>query len=662
MDFFTQQDTARKWTGFLVLSFLLATLLIVAAVCGVVAAGLSAYQGVPLSLSRDGGFLALAGLGTVALIGGGSLYRVASLAAGGRPVAEMLGGRLIDLHTQDLAERRALNVVEEMALASGCPVPPVYVMDHEDGINAFAAGHGMEDAVIGLTRGALDRLTRDELQGVLGHEFSHILNGDMKLDLRMMGVLFGILLIGMVGWTIFRSTSGTRVTVRDSDGREREGTNPLPLIGLGLYIVGYVGVFFARLIKSAVSRQREFLADASAVQFTRNPDGHANALKKIGALSQGSKVQATRAEEASHIFFGDALGIARWNPLATHPPLTERIRRLDPSFDGDFSRIAFTQTRAPEGFTAPSGEKLPRWVGAKMGQGQTPKPAQASARMAFNATAAVASIGRPTPKNLVTAATLVDAIPQPIAELTREPESARALVYALLLDRDDSQVRQQQIDTLSENWGPEPSQQIGLIAKQLDTLGPEVRLPLVELALPMLSRMSPEKFRSFLETLRLLMEADRRITLFEYALRRLLMRALGPQFGWYVPPRTTFRSVSQLTEPTRVVLSALAQLGTQNPEECQQSYQQGYIATTWGHLPAMLEASEATLKNVDEALNVLAGATPVLKQQFLLGCATCIGHDGTITIEEGQLLRAIADALDCPMPPVFQGGNSATPA
>ncbi len=238
----------------------------------------------------------------------------------------------------DPDERRLLNVVEEMAIASGLPVPPVYLLENEPGINAFAAGHTPGDAVIAVTSGTLRRLSRDELQGVIGHEFSHILNGDMRLNIRLMGVLFGILVIGIVGWIIFRSSFGSPTRCPDDDD-DRKGFNPIPLIGLALYVIGYVGVFFGNLIKAAVSRQREFLADASAVQFTRNPDGLAGALKKIGALAEGSQIQDPHAEEASHLFFGKAVGGLDhfFGLLASHPPLVERIRRIDPSFTGDFS-------------------------------------------------------------------------------------------------------------------------------------------------------------------------------------------------------------------------------------------------------------------------------------------------------------------------------------
>src|SRR5205085_4514261 len=265
-------------------------------------------------------FLATA-VGILGIIGSGSFFKTLSLARGGRAVAELLDGRLVNPNSTDAHERKLLNVVEEMAIASGVPVPPVYVMDGEPGINAFAAGHSASDAAISVTHGAMTMLTRDELQGVIAHEFSHLLNGDMKLNLRLMGLVFGILCLTVIGRVLIRT---------------RGSKNPLPLVGLALIVVGWAGAFFGRLIQAAVSRQRELLADAAAAQFTRNPAGLAGALKKIGGLAYGSRIESPHAEEASHLFFADGVGNSLFS---THPPLTERIRALDPSFDGKFPRV-----------------------------------------------------------------------------------------------------------------------------------------------------------------------------------------------------------------------------------------------------------------------------------------------------------------------------------
>ena len=354
MDYFQSQDLAKKRTGLLVFYFAMAVILIIVSVYLAIACVLhlagsekeTAGGEHAVADLWDPQLLGAVALGTSALIGGGSLYKMASLSGGGHTVAELLGGRLLHPDSTDPDERRLLNVVEEMAIASGLPVPPVYLLENELAINAFAAGHTPGNAVVAVTLGTLRRLSRDELQGVIGHEFSHILNGDMRLNTRLIGILFGILVIGIVGWIMFRSSFGVRLGARDDNG-DRKGFNPIPLIGLALYVIGYVGVFFGNLIKAAVSRQREYLADASAVQFTRNPAGLAGALKKIGALAQGSQIQDAHAEEASHLFFGEAVGGMNnfFGLLASHPPLVERIRRIDPSFTGDFSSVSFDSDR-----------------------------------------------------------------------------------------------------------------------------------------------------------------------------------------------------------------------------------------------------------------------------------------------------------------------------
>ena len=315
-----------------------------------------------------------------------------------------MGGRLLHPQTTDLNERKILNVVEEMAIAAGTPVPPVYLLENEEGINAFAAGHAPNDAIIGVTRGCVQTLSRDELQGVIGHEFSHILNGDMRLNLRLMGVLFGILLIGLTGYILLRSTSGygyrVRVNSRDDDRGRR---NILPLIGLALYVIGYVGVFFANLIKAAVSRQREFLADASAVQFTRNPEGIAGALKKIGRLA-GSAMHEPRAAEASHMFFGNIGGVGQlFGLLATHPPLVERIRRLDPSFDGDFSKVRLD---------APAAEPTPI---------EPPRRQPRARSFSFNPAEAVARVGTIGAPQLLYAAGFLDDLAPAVSRQVRDP-------------------------------------------------------------------------------------------------------------------------------------------------------------------------------------------------------------------------------------------------
>jgi Zn-dependent protease with chaperone function len=646
MDFFQNQETARKKTGLLIVYFALAVVLIIATVYLAIATILhwadpSVPADEPLTVAAlwDPGLFAAVAVGTAALISGGSLYKIASLAGGGRTVAELLGGRLLQPQTVDPDVRRILNVVEEMAIAAGTPVPPVYLLAKEDGINAFAAGHSPNDAVVAVTRGCVRRLSRDELQGVVAHEFSHILNGDMRLDLRLMGILFGILLIGLAGYTLMRSTSDVRVEADDRDG-ERRGANPLPLIGLALYVIGYIGVFFANLIKAGVSRQREFLADASAVQFTRNPDGIAGALKKIGALAEGSTIREPRAEEASHMFFGNAGGAGQlFGLLATHPPLIERIRRIDPSFDGDFSKVRLE----------PPGDRL----AAATAPARQPRARSFS----FNPAEAVARVGTIAAPQLLYAGGLLEDMPRTLAQHVQDPLGVQAVVFALLLDPGDA-VRQRQSAWLQQNVHPAVVQLMRRIVPEAQQLAPEARLPLVELAVPSLRQMSRAQVHDFLAGVKTLVEADHKLTLFEYALQRLLLRHLVTYFLERTPPPPRYTTVAPLVEPTEVVLSALARGGESSAEGAARAFAAGVKALDWPAVRMELAPQETTdLTRLDAALKTLDAASRPLKKQILLACAACVGFDARVTVEEGELLRAIADSIDCPMPPLIGAGE-----
>ena len=650
MDFFQSQEAARKKTGLLVGYFALAVILIILTVYLAIASVLRVAE--PVAAAREGAELTLPSLwdpqlfgaiaaGTAALITGGSLYKIAALSGGGHTVAELMGGRLLHPQTSDLDERKILNVVEEMAIAAGTPVPPVYLLEKEDGINAFAAGHSPNDAVIGVTRGCVQTLSRDELQGVIGHEFSHILNGDMRLNLRLMGVLFGILLIGLTGYILLRSTSGygvqMRVRERDDD---RGGRNVLPLIGLALYVIGYVGVFFANLIKAAVSRQREFLADASAVQFTRNPEGIAGALKKIGALSAGSAIHEPRAAEASHMFFGNAGSAGQlFGLLETHPPLVERIRRLDPSFDGDFSKVRL-DALASQPPQSPAPDRQPR-----------------ARSFSFNPAEAVGRVGTIGAPHLLYAAGMLDDLAPTLSTQVQDPLGAQATVFAMLLDPAEAVLRQQ-LSWLDQYAHPAVVRQMRAVLADVRKLAPEARLPLVELAVPALRQMSPAQMREFLAGVKALVEADNNLTIFEYALQRLLLRHLVAYFVKRPshPPRYT--SPEPLVEPANVVLRALARGGQAVPEAATSAFAAGVSALNWPAVGFKFSFEGVTdLMGLDAALRTLDLASRPLKKQILLACAATIGADGRVTVEEGELLRAISDSLDCPMPPLLDAGE-----
>ena len=486
MDFFEHQARAHRRTRWLLVYFVLAVLGIIGTL------HLLAAWAFGLAFT-DVHLLGLVSGGVLVVVATGSIYRMAELAQGGRVVAEMLGGRQLAPHPADLREQQLRNVVEEMALASGVPVPDIYVLDREAAINAFAAGNTPGDAVVAVTRGTLERLSRDELQGVVAHEFSHILNGDMRLNLRLIGGLNGILLLAILGRILFELGARAGGAARSSrDGSK--ATVPLFAIGAALWLVGSIGVFFAKLIKAAVSRQREFLADASAVQFTRNPDGIAGALWKIGR--GGSRLQSPRADEASHLFFGNGLGESFAGLFATHPPIKDRIAAVHPGFQADAPPLP-DEPPAVE----PSFEGVPAF--ARTGARETPH-----------------------------------AVP---------------LIYAVLLS-EDGLTRDAQLAALKVDAAERAE-----ITRDLARRG-EIgdALAVMDLALPALRALSPPQYQTFRENVRRLVEMDGEVDLFEFVLHRALVRHVDHFFTRSRGPAVRYRSLAPLQPDLEIVLSALA--------------------------------------------------------------------------------------------------------
>ncbi|WP_460185597.1 M48 family metallopeptidase [Thermopirellula anaerolimosa] len=667
-DFFQQQDAARRRSVWLVALFGLAVCAIVVAIYLIVVvalADLPKERGAPLSgggLNRlwNAELFVLVSLGTLAIISLGSLYKIAELSSGGEKVALMLGGRRIDPNTRDLAERRLLNVVEEMALASGMPVPPVFVLDEERSINAFAAGHTPGDAVVAVSRGALDYLTRDELQGVMGHEFSHIVNGDMRLNLRLIGLLHGILLLAILGYYLIRFAAYGHSSRRSkNEGGLRAA---LLLSGLALVVIGYIGVFFGKLIKAGVSRQREYLADASAVQFTRYPDGIAGALKKIGALSEGSRIRDPHAEECSHLFFCDALSGTLMNLFSTHPPLVQRIRRLDPQFDGTFPPIvppaaSEGEARRPELARQSALKRTPRLVSraaSKEGIGSS----RTGAGSQLDAANLPSLIGMGLAQ-LDLATVILDHVPQPIRDAVRDPFSARAVIYALLLSSDETE-RGIQWNELKSRTEPLCYQQTADLARSIVHLPIEVRLPLADMALPALKQLSPRQYEPFRDAVQALARADRKIDLFEYMLQATVLRYLDLHFGRSKPPVIRYASLSALAKQLSVVFSLLARVGSRDPSAAKKAFDQARDAL--GRPLEMLEPSACSLASLDAALKDLAQATPPIKKRILIAAAACVIFDGQVTPEEWELLRSIAAMMDCPMPPGLSAQQTAIAA
>jgi len=640
MDFFEHQEVARKRTGLLVLLFALAVLAIVAATCAVIAVFFAA-QGL-VKAPDDAGFaqrlaavdwriIAIAGAVTLLLVGGASAVKLAELRAGGAGIAERLGGRLLSHDSNDPAERRALNVVEEMAIASGVPVPPVYLMEDEPAINAFAAGYAPASAVVGLTRGCIERLSRDELQGVVAHEFSHILNGDMRLNLRLIGFLHGVLVIGLIGGVLLRSFryGAYGVGRRRSSGRG-EGGAVLAILGLGLalLILGSLGSFFGSLIKSAVSRQREYLADASAVQFTRNPGGIGGALKRIGGMSRRGRLVSPNAEEASHMYFADGVGFRFASLFATHPPLEKRIRRIEPEWDGKFPPPRHGRI---DDDTAPADRAVARGMTAGFAAIQ----------------GSIDHVGRPTRDHMEAARAMLRRAPRALVRAAQEGYGAQALVYAALLDPDDD-VRRRQLEAIAQHGPRGMAGEAERLAREAASLDPTLRLPLLDVAIGSLRSLTAEQRAQVRAMTERLIRADRKIGLFEWCLRRMLLRSLAEQPA----QRVTHYGMQRLGKPVSITLSALAAVGGRDEAPTRSAFEAG-AATLDDVATAFVPPASCSLRDLESALGRLAGLAPRHKRRLLEACAVVVTTDGEATGEETETLRAIADALDCPMPPVL---------
>ena len=643
-DFFQRQSDARRNTKWLVVMFALAVIGVVGSTMFVAAIGVVAVENreaskrgrsvraTPRSDSLQAALVA--GVATLGLVGGGSLFKIAQLSGGGTVVAERLGGRRVFPNSTDPVERRLLNVVEEMALASGVPVPAVFMLDGEQGINAFAAGHSTSDAVVAVTRGCAQQLTRDQLQGVVAHEFSHILNGDMRLSLRLMGVLYGILLMGLLGRELLRwgALSGGRRSNSDRDN----GGLYLLAIGLAFMVIGFIGMLFGSLIKAAVSRQREYLADASAVQFTRNPEGIAGALKRIGAAVFGSKLVAPRAAEASHMYFAEGVG----SLFATHPPLNLRIRAIDPNWDGKFPPAIATD--AVVGFDSEGA--------AGFAEAATMPDVYDQPVPLRTVQHAVNQVAHPTDIHRAYVQELLAAIPRPLVDAAHEPYGARALIFALLLD-DNAEIRAAQLKTLEQAAEPnvfELTLRLVISVAQLDVRG---ALPLVDMAIPSLRALSPSQYSEFIKCFLQLVEADHRLSLFEWTLHHILLRHLRPQFEPVRSPQVLYYGLQQLGQQCSVLLSALARASQQDDDAAFAAGAQQIPEVGVRLLPQQV----CTLKAMDQSLRDLAQVAAKQRARLVNACAACVCADSMVNVAECELLRAVCDMLDCPMPPLVAG-------
>ena len=636
MNFVEAQDKARRNTLWLVLLFTLAvaglillTNLFLLSVYVYLKTEQFVVSPETLSYFYSWEEFAIVALGVCLLVLGGSLFKALSLSGGGPTIAEMLGGRLVSHGTTDLQQRQLLNVVEEMAIAAGMPIPQVYLLS-DTSINAFAAGLSPANAVIGITQGTLTRLNREELQGVIAHEFSHIANGDMRLNIRLLAILHGILLIGLVGYFMFRSLRFA--------GRARKGAGgifAIAAIGVGLMVIGYAGSFFGQWIKAIVSRQREYLADSSAVQFTRNKDGIAGALKKIGGSSHvGSYLSSPAAPEYSHAYFANGISSFWQSLFATHPPLETRIRRIEPRWDGKFLPSEVSRAPSPEPVeTPPTGaEKL-----------------AVTAAILSSAEQAIGEVGTLNEQNIEYVHQLIIAMPLVLREAAQDAYSARAVIYSALiyLQKDRAaawavmaQTADPNMQSLAEKFLP-----------QISELDDKFKMPLLELAISALRELSPNQFVQFKITLENIIRSDKSVNLREWVVRRFLLQQLDQHFGFRKMPRAKHSSLDAVREDVTILLSLITHVEHKDETRGGAAFASGVAETNLEKLE-LISRKDFKLAALDQALDNLMRLKPLVKPRLLKACVAVIMHDGTATVRGIELVRTISACLDCPMPPM----------
>jgi len=640
VNFFQYQDRARRQSRWLILLFILAVIAIVAAIDLVVlfALGASTRQSdgmilTPAELVRMNAPLLLGGaVVSVAVISLASLFKITSLRAGGGQVARQLGATLVEPDAQDPGRRRLLNVVEEIALASGVPVPEVYVLERESGINAFAAGYSPADAAVTVTQGTLDKLNRTELQGVIAHEFSHILNGDMRINIRLMGALFGILLLALIGRRFLVHARFVR------SSRDRNGA-AIVLIAIGLTAIGYIGLFFGRWIKAALSRQREYLADASAVQFTRDPQGIGGALKKIAVYSEGSYLD-TDSEEVSHMLFGDG---RRMLLFSTHPPLNERIARIDPSFrPEDLERLAASIMRDR------AREREQARVRQARETGTVPRGPLDPGRI-------VQEVGQPGWERMLMAAAVAASLPDTVARAARSTGWAPEVLFYTLLDA-DSEIREKQLLSIAGQMGQESEAQTRALVQAAGPPAPEQRLPLLGIAFPVLKRRPPDEVRRILETAKELIAADNKVDVFEYLLARSVAQHIWESHNPSRVRTSGSRDLGDHRAQVLDVMAVLARHGDTPQEEATAAFMAGLAAIGFEPATPMPEIADWAAV-LDAALPKLDGLKPAEKEKLVRALAAIVLQDQRVDVVERELLRTVCVLIHVPLPMLSGQGS-----
>ncbi len=649
MYFFDQQERAKRKSVVLVILYTIAVGLSIglvyllalwaAAICRYFYNVIGSYydmDGTFVPLSNPGLwnvwiFAIVIMLGLVVMVGA-TLRRIRFMGSGAESVALLMGGTLVDPRTQDSVHKRLLNIVEEMAIASGLPIPMVYVLLREPGINAFSSGFSHDATAIAVTQGALDMLTREELQAVVAHEFCHILYGDTQLKTLMAGLLHGL----MMPWHV------VRISLMGIVRGHSAVPHPIALgivvvtavVSVPLIVVTQISAIIAAWLKRHVSVQREYLADAAAVQFTRNGMALAGAFKKIGGYIAGSRVLSPEHEYASHFFFANPLasGMLSWAWLLVHPPLEKRIRRIDPGFDGTFARVA----SKPNLHAGDPVTSMPEGVQLKT----------VEHTMAFLDVAEM-----PDRNHLDAACHLLRGLQHQVEMYAREPQLAPVIVYAFLLSQ-DAGVRQQQRNKLVATVSSDTLDTLDMLSADLADRKRDAFLAAIKLAARSLRSLAPADQAQLMQNVEALIAVDGKVSFLEAAIRQAVRQEVGHSVQ--NPKGATHRKMpaSEFRKTCRALLSCLAYWGTYDIVEEEDAYKAGMREVQEPHetVPDMLAAAECTQALFTAALENFAPLPASQRNTVMDACHACIASNNVATDDDIRLFRNIAAALKCPMP------------
>ncbi len=617
----------------------------------------------PQGSAPDFTVLAWVSVLVAAIIGLTSLFRLLQLRSGGATVARSMGATPVAPDTTDPAWQRLRNVIEEIAIAAGVPVPDIFVMENETAINAFAAGFSPADAAVCVTQGCLEALTRDELQGVIAHEFSHVLNGDMRLNIRLIGLLFGILALASAGRLVMYSGAF-------GGGRRNNSSGYTVLLGMALLLIGSVGYFFGRIIQASVSRARESLADASAVQFTRQTDGIAGALKKIAVLEDGSLLTAQETTHVAHMLFGEGLAASRL--FATHPPLLERIKALQPEFDPDELEDVARKLHAR--LYAPPAEPVPPETTEAGGTPQSRhfdipglEGMEGAAVVATSAAILAGASGNQRkihvsaneasnetgtfdPAHISLAGAMHAHIPEGLAQAARDPGQVMLLLLAMGVARNQDASRAAQLEAAVAEVDDTAAARIRALADEVATLHPALYLPLAILVFPALRRLPPSRLQWLSSRLDTIVHADGQLVLHEYC----LVKMLQVQVVDVLTPSRAHGSgnlkLGRCSNEMRDLFALVADHGHSETADARRAFQAACDEALPGHA-LDFDVPDNALEALDKALARLDKLNPAGKELVVRGLACAIRFDGQVTVAEAELLRVTCAALHCPLPP-----------